>query len=44
MRTIAYTLEAMMRLVVYAAILGAMYNQARMEKRTTRAAARHVSR
>ena len=44
MKTIAYTLEAVMRLVVYAAILGAMYNQARMEKRTTRATARPESR
>jgi len=40
MKTIAYTLEAVMRLVVFAAILGAMYNQARMDKRTARATSR----
>ncbi len=44
MKTIAYTLEAVMRLVVYAAILGAMYQQARMEKRTARPVARPGSR
>jgi len=39
MKTIANTLGIAMRLVVYAAIRGAMYRHAWMEKRTARAVA-----
>jgi len=40
MKTIANTLGVVMRLVVYAAIRGAMYRYAWMEKRTARAVAK----
>ena len=40
MKTVTNTLGVMMRLVVYAAIRGAMYRYAWMEKRTARAVAR----
>ena len=44
MKTIAFTIEAMMRLAVFAAILGAMFNRARMDRRTARATARDQGR
>ena len=43
MKTIAFTFEALMRLAVFAAILGAMYHRARMDKRAARAIARTES-
>ncbi len=43
MRTITIAFEALMRLAVFAAILGAMHHRARMDKRTARATAKTQS-
>jgi hypothetical protein len=44
MKTIAITVEALMRLVVFAAIVAAMVNQARTDKRAARAGAKATGR
>jgi len=44
MKTIAFTTEVLMRLAVFAALLGAFFHRARMDKRTARATAKTSSR
>jgi len=44
MKTIACTFEVLMRLAVYIAILGAIFQRARMERRMARAIARTENR
>ena len=43
MKTIAVTVEVLMRLAAFAAILGTIFHRARMDKRTARAIEKNAS-